>query len=66
MNTRRRSTSWQLEHLKLWRSNPRRAMASSRTTFVKIISAPQTIQRIACLTKQQPSNAIVDEKVKNA
>jgi hypothetical protein len=48
VNIRRRSTSWHAEHMKEWCSKPGTGMVSSRTTLIKIISAPHAIQRIAC------------------
>jgi hypothetical protein len=36
--------------MKVWCSKPGTAIVSSWTTFIKIISAPQAIQRIARLT----------------
>ncbi len=47
VKTRRRSTSWHAEHMKVWCSKPGIAMVSSWTTFIKIISTPHAIQCIA-------------------
>src|SRR5712691_2008639 len=43
----RPSTSPQPEHMKVWCSKPDTAIVSSSTTFIKCISAPHAIQRIA-------------------
>jgi hypothetical protein len=53
VNIKRRSTSWHAEHMKVWRSKPRTDVVSSWTTFIKIISASQAIQRIARTPKPQ-------------
>jgi hypothetical protein len=47
VKTKRRSTSWHAEHMKVWCSKPGTAMVSSLTTFIKIISASQARHRIA-------------------
>jgi hypothetical protein len=61
VNIKRRSTSWQSEQLKVWCSKPGTVMVSSGTTFIKIISAPQAIQRIgrATLTYQRRSSVLI-------
>jgi hypothetical protein len=48
LKTKRRSTSWHLEHMKVRLSKPGTGIVSSWSTFIKIISALQTRQRIAC------------------
>ena len=48
VKTKRRSTSWHSEHMKVRLSKPGTSIVSSWSTFIKIISALQTRQRIAC------------------
>jgi hypothetical protein len=48
MNTTRRSEPWHPEQMNVWCSTPRAATVSSGTTFVRINSAPQALQRITC------------------
>jgi hypothetical protein len=47
VKTKRRSISWHSEHMKEWCSKPGTSMVSSGTTFIRIISPPHAIQRIA-------------------
>src|SRR6516165_5367225 len=47
VNITRSSTSWHSAHVKVWCSKPVTSIVSSGTTFVRIISAPHTKQRIA-------------------
>jgi len=49
VKTKRRSTSRQDEHMKLWCSKPRIAIACSWTTFIRIISAPHVVQGVGDL-----------------
>ena len=46
MNTTRRSVTWHPEQMNVWCSTPRTATVWSGTTFVRINSAPQAVQRI--------------------
>jgi hypothetical protein len=46
INTTRCSVTWHSEQANVWCSTPRRATVSSGTTFVRISSAPQAVQRI--------------------
>jgi hypothetical protein len=41
-----RSVTWHPEQMDVWCSTPRAATVSSGTTFVRINSAPQAVQRI--------------------
>ena len=61
VNTKRRSTSWHSEHMKVWCSKPGTAIVSSWTTFVRIISAPHAIQRIAALRLELPYRALIHQ-----
>src|ERR1700730_612151 len=42
----RRSVTWHAEQINVWYSKPRTVAVSSGTTFVRINSAPQAVQRI--------------------
>ena len=47
VNRNRRSTSEHPEHMYVWCSKPGTGIVLSSTTFIRIISAPRAIQRIA-------------------
>jgi hypothetical protein len=46
VKARRCSVSWHAEHINVRCSKPGTARVSSGTTFIKVIAAPQTMQRI--------------------
>ena len=68
INTIRCSVTWHSEQTNVWCPTPRRATASSGTTFVRISSAPQAVQRPAdwCSRRssrgyrKRPAGALLD------
>ena len=48
MKTTRCSVTWHPEQMNVWCSIPRTGTVSSGTTFVRISSTPQAVQRITC------------------
>src|SRR6202048_2332477 len=57
MNTTRRSVTWHPEQMNVWCSTPRTATVWSRTTFVRINSAPHAVQSIALTPSRTRTSA---------
>ena len=60
VNTTRRSMTWHAEQMNVWCSTPRTEAVSSGTTFVRINSAPQAVQRIT-RTRLPDAHRTLDE-----